>query len=172
MAFTEGTLTEVIQVEEGEVISTSPHNIDSYDKFEDGLVIGRFAKLDAGSVDNLDGSATPLIVGVPKRKTNKDLASGVYISDPASGSIAGLTDKVADIVNFGRATVVMSDLAIAAGTAIEGAQVYVVNSADPLLAGKVTDNSLEAGALIATGVTFKEEKQSGIWIVTMKNYLV
>jgi hypothetical protein len=168
MAFTEGVELEVNQIEEGEVLSESPYNIDSYEKFEDGLVIGRFAKLDAGSVDNLDNSATPLIVGVPKRKVNKTIDSGVYVSTPVNG----LADKNADIVNFGRVTVVLSDLAIAAATVTEGDPVYVVNSATPALAGKVTDNSGEADAIAVTGAVFKKEKQSGIWIVTIQNYLV
>ena len=135
--------------------------------FEDGLISGRFAKLDTGSVDNLDGSATPLIVGVPKRKVNKAIDSGVYVSTPVNG----LADKNADIVNFGRVTVQLSDLAITADTVAEGLPVYVVNSATPALAGKVTDNSLEAGALLVAGAVFKRAKQSGIWIVTIQNYL-
>lgn len=32
--------------------------------FEDGLVAGRFAKLDTGSIDNIDGSDTPTVLGV------------------------------------------------------------------------------------------------------------
>lgn len=168
MAFSEGVEDEVSQIEEGEVLSESPFNVDSFDKFEDGLVIGRFAKLDAGSVDNLDGSATPVIVGVPKRKVNKTIDSGVYVSVPVSG----LADKVADVANFGRVTVVLSDLAIAAATVTQGDPVYVVNSATPALAGKVTDNNLEADALLVTGAVFSREKKSGIWVVTIQNYLV
>jgi len=168
MAFTDGVLDEVIQIEEGEVITTSPNNVDNYDKFEDGLKIGLFAKLDTGSVDNLDGSATPVLIGVPKRKINKAIDSEVYVSVPVNG----LADANADVCNFGRVTVVMSDLAIAAATAAEGDQVYVVNSATPGLAGKVTDNSIETDALIVPDCTFKREKQSGIWVVTIQKYLV
>jgi len=35
--------------------------------FESGLVAGRFCKLDTGSFDNVDGSATPTIAGVVMR---------------------------------------------------------------------------------------------------------
>ena len=37
---------------------------------------------------------------------------------------------------------------------------------------RVTNNSGEADALIVTGASLKSEKQSGIWVVTLKNYLV
>lgn len=168
MAFTNGVLDEVIQIEEGEVITTSPYNVDSYDKFEDGLKIGHFAKLDTGSVDNLDGSATPVIVGVPKRKVNKTIDSEVYVST----AVNGLADKNADVCNFGRVTCILSDLAIAADTVTEGLPVYVVNSATPALAGKVTDNSLEAGALLVPNATFKRAKAAGVWVVTIQQYLV
>ena len=168
MAFSDGVLDEVIQIEEGEVITTSPYNVDNYDQFEDGLKIGHFAKLDTGSVDNLDGSATPVIIGVPKRKVNKAISSEDYVAT----AVNGLKDANADVCNFGRITAVMSDLAIAAATATEGDQVYVVNSATPGLAGKVTNNSLETDALIVPDCTFKREKQSGIWVVTIQKYLV
>lgn len=35
--------------------------------FENGLIVGRFAKVDAGSIDNLDASATPVLAGVVLR---------------------------------------------------------------------------------------------------------
>ena len=168
MAFNDGVLDEVIQIEEGEVITTSPNNVDSYDTFEDGLKIGHFAKLDSGSIDNLDGSATPVIIGVPKRKINKAISSEVYVAT----AVNGLADKNADVCNFGRITVVMTATAVAAATAVEGDQVYVINGAANADNGKVTNNSGETEALIATGVKFKREKQSGVWVVTIANYLV
>lgn len=169
MAFSgQSVLDEVVQIEEGEVITTSPNNVDNYDKFEDGLLIGRFAKLDAGSVDNLDGSVTPFIVGVPKRKVNKAIDSGAYISVPVNG----LKDANADVCTFGRVTVLMTDTAVTAGTAAEGALVYVINGAANADNGKVTDNSLETDAIIVTGARFKREKISNVWVVTIANYLV
>jgi hypothetical protein len=168
MAFTAGVLDEVTQIDQGEVITTSPYNIDSYDNFEDGLIIGRFAKLDSGSVDNLDGSATPVFAGVPKRRINKAIASDTYISVPVNG----LKDSTADLVNFGRVTVGMTATAVAAATATEGAQVYVINAAANPDNGLVTDNVAETGALIVPDCTFKREKQSGVWVVTIQKYLV
>lgn len=168
MAFNDGVLPEVVQIDEGEILATSPYNVDSFDKFEDGLKIGLFAKLDSGSVDNLDGSATPLLVGVPKRKINKAIGSDTYISTPVNG----LADKVADVCNFGRITAVMTATAVAAATAVEGDQVYVINGVANADNGKVTNNSGETEALIVTGAVFNREKKSGIWVVTIQNYLV
>jgi len=168
MAFTEGVLPEVVQIDEGEVLTTSPHNIDSFDKFEDGLKIGLIAKLDTGSVDNLDGSATPLLVGVPKRKVNKAIGSDTYVATPVNG----LADKVADVCDFGRVTVLMTATAVAAATAEQGAQVYVINGVANADNGKVTDNVAETEALIVTGAVFNREKKSGVWVITIQNYLV
>lgn len=162
MAFSDGVLNDVQQIFQGEVIETSPHNIDSFDKFEDGLIIGRFAKLDSGSVDNLDGSATPFLVGVPKRKVNKAIDSGVYVG---SGD---LQDKNADVCNFGRITVEATSAAVPT----EGAQVYTINGAANADNGRVTQDNLETDALIVPGAIFKEEKQTGIWVVTIQNYLI
>jgi len=168
MAFNDGVLDEVTQIEEGEVITTSPFNVDSYDKFEDGLIIGRFAKLDTGSVDNLDGSVTPVFAGVPKRKVNKAIDSQVYVSVPVNG----LADANADVCNFGRVTVLMTATAVAADTAVEGDQVYVINGAANADNGMVTDNAAETDALIVTGAKFKREKLSNVWVVTISSYLV
>jgi len=168
MPFDNGVLPEVVQINEGEVLTTSPHNIDSFDQFEDGLKIGLIAKLDSGSVDNLDGSGTPLLVGVPKRKINKAIGSDTYIST----AVNGLADKVADICNFGRVTVLMTDTSVAADTAKTGDQVYVINGAANADNGKVTNNSGETEALIVTGAVFSREKKSGVWVITIQNYLV
>ena len=162
MAFTNGVLNDVQQIFQGEVIQTSPYNVDSFDKFEDGLAIGKFAKLDTGSVDNLDGSATPLLIGVPVRKVNKALESNTYDS---TGTVV---DKNANICNFGRITVEATSVAVPT----VGAQVYVINGAANADNGRVTQNAGETDALIVTGAIFKEEKQTGVWVVTISNYLI
>lgn len=168
MAFDDGVLPEVVQIGEGEVLTTSPHNIDSFDKFEDGLKIGLIAKLDAGSIDNLDGSATPVLVGVPKRRVNKAINSDTYVTTPVNG----LADKVADVCDLGRVTVLMTDTAVAAASAVMGDQVYVINGSGNADNGKVTNNSGETEALIVTGAVFNKEKKSGVWVITIQNYLV
>jgi hypothetical protein len=173
MAFIDGVLPEVVQIDEGEVLATSPHNIDSFDKFEDGLKIGLFAKLDSGSVDNLDGSATPLLVGVAKRKINKAIGSDTYVTTP----VDGLVDKVADVCNLGRITVKV----VAGITPTMGETVYAYNNTDNDTAswGMATYNATDldlagttAVANATTSAVFNKEVQTGIWVVTIQNYLV
>ena len=165
MAFSDGTLEAVVDLSEGEVIASSPHNIDSFDKFENGLKVGHFAKLDTGSIDNLDGSATPFLIGVPKRKINKAIDSQVYVS---VADAQGLKDANTDVLNFGRITVA----ATAASVPTVGAQVYVINGVANADNGKVTQNAGELEALIVPGATFKEVKSSDVWVITIPSYLI
>ncbi len=165
MSFSDGTLEAVVDLAEGEVIASSPHNIDSFDKFEDGLKVGHFAKLDSGSIDNLDGSATPVIIGVPKRKINKAIDSQVYNS---VADVNGLKDANTDVLNFGRITVA----ATAASVPTVGAPVFVINAAANPDNGKVTQNAGETGALAVTGAKFKEAKSFDVWVITIPSYLI
>ncbi|MCK5604894.1 hypothetical protein KAR91_23590 [Candidatus Pacearchaeota archaeon] len=66
MTFATGALTDQANVGSGEKFGTC-HAILTAITFEDGLKVGRFAKLDTGSIDNFDGSATPVVVGVVQR---------------------------------------------------------------------------------------------------------
>ena len=54
------TLTGPGEARPGAIVLTAP-------SFEDGLVAGRFAKVDAGRLDNVDGSVSPLLAGVVRR---------------------------------------------------------------------------------------------------------
>ena len=76
MAFENTVLQEVRDLPAGEVLTASPYNVSGYEVFQDGLVEGRFAKFDSGSIDKLDGSATPDIAGVAKRKVTGEIGSG------------------------------------------------------------------------------------------------
>ena len=51
--------------------------------FEDGLLVGRFAKLDTGSLDNIDASVAPVIAGVVLRDATRSIESG----DAIDGSL-------------------------------------------------------------------------------------
>jgi len=66
MTFETGSLTDLPKVGSGERLGKS-HTILSTTDFEDGLVGGRFAKLDTDQIDNFDGSATPVPAGVVLR---------------------------------------------------------------------------------------------------------
>ncbi len=48
----------------------------SSDSFENGLVAGRFAKIDSGSIDNIDSSASPVIAGVVLRDVAMPVEDG------------------------------------------------------------------------------------------------
>jgi hypothetical protein len=72
MAFSSDVLSDIQKVKSGERWGSN-NIILSTTVFEDGLKIGRFAKLDTGSIDNLDGSATPVIAGVVVRSAARAL---------------------------------------------------------------------------------------------------
>ena len=53
----------------------------SDNNFENGLIAGRFAKIDNGSIDNLDASATPVLAGVVIRDIAMPIEDGEAYSD-------------------------------------------------------------------------------------------
>ena len=166
MAFGDDILENPLQLGAGEVIETFPHSISSFDKFEDGLIIGRFCKYDSGSVDNLDGSATPQIVGVPKRKVNKAISSDTYVSGTPTSCEP--KDANADVCNFGYVTVACTDAAVP----VKGLPVYVINGAANADNGKVTQDSGETDTLLVADCKFEREVQTGVWVVVIQKYLV
>jgi len=151
MSFTNTTLQDSPDLGAGEVITASPYNVSAFEIFEDGLIEGRFCKFDEGSIDNLDATGTPVIAGIVKRKITGEIGTGFY-------STSGMEiDQVAEVINFGFATVTVT------GTAEPSKydQVYTVNAASDD-AGKATDSS---GETIVKGAVFWEEKKAGVWLV-------
>ena len=151
MAFNNTVLAEIADLPAGEVIKSKPHSVDVFERFEDGLVEGRFAKLDAGRADLLDASATPTLIGVVRRKPTGEIGTGVYSTTGAE------IDQVAEIVNFGWVTVTVTD----AATPTKMGQVYTVNAAGAD-SGKATS---DAGQLIVPGAVFWEEKAANVWLI-------
>lgn len=78
MAFATGYLADPSQVGGGERKGVA-NTIITKTTFEDGLRVGRFAKLDTGSIDNMDGSVTPAIVGVPLRNVAAAVEEGLTV---------------------------------------------------------------------------------------------
>jgi len=154
--------SKIVGLDGGEVIKTSPYNISSFDKFEDGLLIGRLCKLDGGSIDNLDGSATPFLAGVPVRRLNKALQDSTY------SSVGTVPDGFADVATLGKVSVITTD----AATPARGNPVYVINAVGNADNGKVTQDAGATGALLAEDLVFDKQTKSGVWIVTIKKYLV
>jgi hypothetical protein len=78
MAFASGIDTDLEKIGSGELIGEN-HTILTGLTFETGLKIGRFSKLDTGSIDNLDGSANPVIAGIVKRSLGNNITDlGTY----------------------------------------------------------------------------------------------
>lgn len=151
MAFNTTVLTAIPGLMAGEFIAASPYNCSAFEQFEEGLVPGRFAKYAAESVDLLDGSATPILVGVVRRKIASALENATYTK------VGIAPDQVAEVINFGFATVEVTD----AATPARFDQVYTVN-ASGADSGKATD---DAGQLIVPGCIFWEETKPNVWLV-------
>ena len=160
MSFTNTTLQDNPDLGAGEVIKASPHNVSAFELFEDGLVEGRFCKFDAGSIDNLDASATPLIAGIARRKITGEIGTGIYSTTGQE------IDQVAEVINFGFATVTVTDAASPAK--YDAVNVINNGTAD---AGKATEAAVAAGIISAGDVVFWEQKAAGVWLVRINKYL-
>ena len=80
MAFPTGYESDHQAIGAGEVYGQEI--VLSDETFENGLIAGRFAKVDAGSIDNLDSSATPVLAGVVLRDIVMPIEDGAaYESD-------------------------------------------------------------------------------------------
>jgi len=160
MAFNDTVILGNEDLGAGEVITASPYNVSSFEIFEDGLLEGRFVKYDAGSIDNLDASATPVIAGIAKRKITGEIGTGVYSTTGTE------VDSVAEVANFGFATVTITD----AATPSKYDPVYVINAATAE-AGKATQDD-DTGANPSAGdVVFWEEKADGVWLVRINKFI-
>lgn len=160
MAFNDTVILGNEDLGAGEVVTASPYNVSAFELFEDGLIEGRFVKYDTGSIDNLDSSATPVIAGISKRKITGEIGTGVY-------STSGIEiDSVAEVVNFGFATVTVTD----AATPSKYDPVYMIN-ADTAEAGKATQDDAAGVNPSAGDVVFWEEKAAGVWLVRINKFL-
>ena len=160
MSFNNTVLQDNLDLPAGEFIAASPHNVSAFEVFEDGLVEGRFCKFDTGSIDNIDGSATPVVAGIARRKVTGEIGTGVY---SASGQAI---DQVAEVINFGFATVTVTD----AATPAKYDAVQYVNSGTGD-AGKATDAAVAAGIVNVADVVFWEQKAANVWLVRINKYL-
>jgi hypothetical protein len=157
MAFTNTVLNEYAELGSGEVLRSKPSNVDSFSTFEDGLIFGRFAKYDTGSLDNLDNSATPTIAGIVNRDITQPTGVNTYDS---TRTPAGSTS--ADCITFGFATVDV----VTGDTPARYGVVYATNDGlVPADYGKATTTSLNNEA---TNWVFLEEVQTDVWLVARK----
>ena len=160
MAFKDTTLQDNPDLPAGEVIKASPYNVSAFELFEDGLIEGRFCKFDAGSIDNLDASDTPVIAGIARRKITGEIGTGIYSTSGQE------IDQVAEVINFGFATVTVTDTADPAK--YDAVNVINDGSADD---GKATEAAVTTGIISADDVVFWEQKAAGVWLVRINKFL-
>lgn len=152
MAFPTGYLSDPQAVGAGETLGVDGIDL-SADVFEDGLVIGRFAKLDTGSLDNIDASVAPVIAGVVLRNTASAVEDGNTI-----------TDANANIVEYRREGIVTVDV-VSADSPAQFGIVYVKNAAGAD-AGKAT--TVNDATTVAADAEFLHEVQTDVWAIRLK----
>lgn len=154
MAFAGTRTNEINAVDAGVFNPNAPTKIDTYTTFEDGLIIGRFAKLDTGSLDNLDGSSTPVIGGVVLRNTNNDIIQGSTFTTTGDGAVISV-----DGITYGLVTVDVVD----GDTPAKFGAVYAVNaSGSGANFGKATTTS--TNNVLVKGY-FNREVKTNVWEV-------
>lgn len=154
MGFTNARTDIRVPVDGGVINPNLSFKADTYTTFEDGLKIGRFAKLDAGSLDNLDNSATPVIAGVVMRDTNNAIQSGETYTTQGDGAFFEV-----DAISWGLVTVEVVD----GDTPAKFGAVYACNdSATPADYGKATTTSTNN---VEVSGYFNREIKTNVWEV-------
>jgi hypothetical protein len=149
MSFATSALINMPDVGSGEPLSGN-NTILTATTFEDGLLMGRFAKLDTGSIDNFDGSATPVPAGVVVRDV-----PGAVEQDGAVD--ADTTTKI----HYIREGLVTVDVKTGETPALFD-RVYISNDGDAN-DGLATATNTD----IAVNAEFLYEVQSGVWAIWM-----
>lgn len=145
--FATGLLGDPNEVGAGERYGTV-HCILSATTFEDNLQIGRFAKLDTGSIDNFDGSATPVIAGVVMRNVANPIEDGSVID-------SALYEQI-NYIRQGLVTVQVK----AGETPTQFGRVYISN------AGDANDGLATAtGTDVDANAEFVEQVDTNVWLV-------
>jgi len=160
MAFNNTVLQDNPDLGAGEFIAASPYNVSAFERFENGLVEGRFVKFDTGRIDNMDASASPVVAGISRRKITGEIGTGIYSTTGTA------VDQVAEVINFGFATVTVTDAA-------DPSRYDAVNfvNAATADAGKATDAAVTAGIVSAGDVVFWEQKAINVWLVRINKYI-
>lgn len=150
MSFSSGYLADPSLTGSGERYTPKSDVILSAVTFEDQLKVGRFAKVDAGSIDNMDGSATPVIAGIVIRSTATPIEDGGVID-------SNLYDQIA----YGRSGLFTVD-AKAGETPSEFDAVYVSNAgnADD---GKATVTNTD----LASRAEYIQTITTDVWLVRL-----
>ena len=151
MGFPTGHLDDPKRAGAGETIGVDNISLTAL-TFENGLVAGRFAKLDTGSLDNIDASVAPVIAGVVLRKIEMPVEDGSAIDNTLYGSVEYLRQGVVTV------DVMAADDPSALGP------VFVKNTADAD-AGKAT--TVDDATTEAASGEFLHEVQAGVWAIRL-----
>jgi hypothetical protein len=154
MAFGTGYLKDFNEVGAGEEYGVN-NRVLGHRTYEDKLVVGRFAKVASGSLDNLDGTESPVIAGVVLRSpTTAVEADGTIDASLTTGSVSYMQNGLVTVaVKTGQTP------------SYKGA-VFACNAGDANDGMGAT--GAEAGDNVATGAIFIEEIQTGVWLIEQK----
>lgn len=153
MSFATGYLADPQNVGAGE-IKGDTNILFTASTFEDELKVGRFAKLDSGSLDNIDSSATPVIAGVVTRNP----AAAVEDGDTIDSSLYSQ-------VQYLRQGLITVDV-VAADTPAMFDTVFVKNTADAD-AGKATTVDDATTEPVTGNAEFLYEVQANVWVIRL-----
>lgn len=123
--------------------------------FEDGLLVGRFAKLDTGSIDNLDNSVTPILAGVVRRNITNAIESG--------GTIDSSIHKQ---VSYRRRGLIAVDV-LAGQVPVQFTRVYANNDAT---ANAGLAMAAAGGNNVTTTAEYIEEIDTDVWLIELGAY--
>lgn len=149
MAFSTGILDDPQLSGSGQLYGDG-NIILSATTFESGLKVGRFAKLDTASIDNMDGSATPVVAGVVIRNPSNTYEDG--------GTI---TTDLHEVIEYIRDGLVSVDVKTGE-TPAQFDRVYISNDGDAndgLATATDTD--------VAVNGEFIEEVSTGVWLINV-----
>lgn len=157
MAFQDYNKTQIEPVDGGVLNSSFNPKVDSYMDFENGLLIGRFAKLDNNSIDNLDNSVTPKIAGVVMYSPVNAIESGNTYVNTGDNKVNQI-----ELCSFGLITVEVVDGVTPSKFDPVYAYNDVVTPADYGKATTVTTNN------VAVGGYFNKEIKPNVWEIFIK----
>lgn len=149
MTFPTGLLNDIGKVGSGERLG-STNTILSTPDFEDGLIGGRFAKLDTDQIDNFDGSADPVPAGVVLRDI-----PGAVENDGVND--ADVTTNIS-YIRFGLVTVDVKS----GETPSQFGRVYISNAGDAN-DGLATATNTD----VAVNAEFISEIDTNLWLIYM-----
>ena len=151
MAFNNTVLEESIGLGSGEILKTKPYNTEAFSIFEDGLVQGRFAKYEAGSINNLNASTAPKISGISRRLIAGETGVSTYRNTGA------IVDSAAEVHTVGFATVDV----VAGVTPAK----YGIAYAENQTVGEYGKATTVATGNIDSGWVFWEKVATNVWLV-------